>query len=51
MIALASGLGLGVGRFSRPPRGVGVLGIPDAGLDTTQRVESLYKVPQGAGVL
>ena len=47
MIARAAGLGMGVGRFSRPLRGVGVLAMPDAGLDTTRRVE----VPPGAGVL
>jgi hypothetical protein len=47
MIAWASGLGMGVGRFSRPQRGVGVITMPDAGLDTTRRVE----VPPGAGVL
>ena len=47
MIAWASELGMGVGRFSRPLRGVGVLAMPDAGLDTTRRVE----VPPGAGVL
>jgi len=35
MIARASGLGMGVGRFSTLPRGVGVLPMPDAGLDTT----------------
>ena len=51
MIARASGLGMGVGRFSRPLRGVGVLAMPDAGLDTTRRVESVCKVPPGAGVL
>jgi hypothetical protein len=51
MIARASGFGMGVGRFSRPLRGVGVLAMPDAGLDSTQRVESICKVPQGAGVL
>jgi len=51
MIARASGLGMGVGRFSRPLRGVGVLAMPDAGLDTTRLVESVYKVPPGAGVL
>jgi len=51
MIARASGLGMGVGWFSRPLRGVGVLAMPDAGLDTTQRVESVCKVPPGAGVL
>ena len=47
MIALASGFGMGVCRFSKLLRGVGVLAMPDAGLDTTRRVE----VPQGAGVL
>jgi len=51
MIARASGLGMGVGRFSRPLRGVGVLAMPDAGLDTTRRVESVCKVPPGAGVV
>ena len=51
MIARASGLGMGVGRFSRPLRGVGVLAMPDAGLDTTRCVESVCKVPPGAGVL
>jgi hypothetical protein len=47
MIARASALGMGVGGFSRPRRGVGVITMPDAGLDTTQRIE----VPPGAGVL
>jgi hypothetical protein len=51
MITRASGLGMGVGRFSRPLRGVGVLAMPDSGLDTTRRVESVCKVPPGAGVL
>jgi len=51
MIAWASGFGMGVGRFSRPLRGVGVLAIPDARLDTMRRVESVYIVPLGAGVL
>jgi hypothetical protein len=46
MIARASGLGMGVGMFSRPRRGVGVITMPDAGLDTTRRIE----VPPGAGV-
>jgi len=35
MIVRASGLGMAVGRFSRPRRGVGVIKMPDAGLDTT----------------
>jgi hypothetical protein len=47
MIARASGSGMGVGKFSRPRRGVGVITMPDAGLDTTQQVE----VPPGGGVL
>ena len=51
MIMRASGLGMGVGRFSRPLRGVGVLAILDAGPDTTRRVESVCMVPLGAGVL
>ena len=51
MVARASGLGMGVGRFSRPLRGVGVLAMPDARLDTTRRVESVCEVPPGAGVL
>jgi hypothetical protein len=40
-----------VDRFSRPLRGVEVLAIPDAGLDTTRRIESVCKVPPGDGVL
>jgi len=51
MIVRASGLGMGVGRFSRRLRGVGVLAMPDAGLDTTRRVESVCKVSPGVGVL
>jgi hypothetical protein len=35
MIARTSGLRMGVGRFSRPVREVGVLAMLDAGLDTT----------------
>jgi hypothetical protein len=42
---------MGVGRFSRPPRRVGVLAMPDAGLDTMRPVESVCIVPLGAGVL
>jgi len=38
---------MGVGRFSRHLRGVGVIVMPDTGLDTTRHVE----VPPGAGVL
>ena len=51
MIVRASGFGMGVGRFSRLLRGVGVLATLDAGLDTTPRVESLCEVLLGAGVL
>jgi hypothetical protein len=51
MIAWASGFGKGVGRLSRPLRGMGVLAMPDAGLDTTQCVESVCMVPLGAVVL
>jgi hypothetical protein len=47
MIARASGLGMALGRFSRPLRGVGVLAMPDDRLYTTRHVE----VPPGAGVL
>jgi hypothetical protein len=42
---------MGVGRFSRPLRGVGVIAMPGAGLDTTRRVESVCMVSLGAGVL
>jgi len=35
MIVRESGIGTGVGSYSRPLRGVGVLAMPDAGLDTT----------------
>jgi hypothetical protein len=51
MIARASGFGMGVGRLSRPLRGVRVLAMPDAGLDTTRRIESVCMVLLGAGVL
>jgi len=47
MIAPAPGSGMGVGWFSRPQRGVGVITMPDGGLDTMRRVE----VPPGDGVL
>jgi hypothetical protein len=42
---------MGVDRFSRPLRGVGVLAMPDTGLDTTRGVESICVIPLGAGVL
>ena len=47
MIPRTSGLGMGVGRFSRRRRGVEVITMPDVGLDPTRHVE----VPPGAGVL
>jgi hypothetical protein len=47
MIVRASGLGMGVGRISRLLRGVGVIAMPNAGLDTMRRIE----VPPGARVL
>ena len=47
MIALASGLGMRVGSVSRQLRGVGVIAMPDSGLDTMQCPE----VHPGAGVL
>ena len=51
MVLQASGLGMEVGRYSRPLREVGMPAMPDAGLDTTRRVESVCEVPPGAGVL
>ena len=51
MIAWASGLEMGVGRFSRPLRAVAVLAMPDAGLDTTRHLASVCVVLLGAGVL
>jgi len=51
MIAWASGFGMGVGRFSRPLGGVGVLAMTDAGLDTMRQVESVCIILLGAGVL
>jgi len=47
MITRASGLGMGVGKFSRLLRGVGVIAMPNAGLDTTRHIE----IPPGAAVL
>jgi len=45
MIARASALGMGVGRLSRPLRGVGVIAMQDSGLCTARCVED----PPGAG--
>ena len=50
MITRASGLGMWVGRFSRPLRRVGVIAMPDAGLDGTRHIESVCVIPPGAGV-
>jgi hypothetical protein len=47
MIVWASGLQMGAGRFSRPQRAVGMVTMPDAGLDTPRRIQ----VRPGAGVL
>jgi len=49
MIVRASGFGMGVGRLSKLQRGVGVLAMPDAELDTMQCIESVCEVPPGAG--
>ena len=51
MVMCASGLAMGVGRFSSPRRGVPVLAMPDARQHTTRCVESVCEVPQGASVL
>jgi hypothetical protein len=51
MIVRASGFGMGVSRFSRPLRGVGMLAMRDAGMVTMRRVESVCTVPLGAGLL
>jgi len=40
-----------VGRFGRLLREVGVLAMPDVGLDTTRCVESICKVHLGAAVV
>jgi hypothetical protein len=42
---------MGVGRLSRPLRGLVVLAMLDAGLDATRRVECVCKIPPGAGGL
>jgi hypothetical protein len=42
---------MGIGRFSRQLRGVGVLTIPDKGLDATRHIESIFEAPPAAGVL
>jgi hypothetical protein len=47
MIAQASGLGMAVGRFSKPLRGVQVITMQDAGVHTTRRVQFS---PGGGGI-
>jgi hypothetical protein len=47
LVARASGLEMGVGRFPKQLRGVGVIAVADTGLDTMRRVEVLL----GAGLL
>jgi len=51
MITRASGLRMGLDRFSRPQRGVGGLAMLEAGLDTTRYIESVCMVPMSAGLL
>jgi hypothetical protein len=51
IIMQSSGLGMGVGRFTRLLRRVGVLAMLDVGLDTTRPAESVCKGALGAGVL
>ena len=51
MVARASVFRIGVGRFPRLRREVGVLAMPGARLDTTRWVESVCKVSPAAGVL
>jgi hypothetical protein len=50
MITRAAGLGMGVGIFSRLLRGVDVLTMQEAVLDTMQRVESVCKGSPSTGV-
>jgi hypothetical protein len=47
MIVWASGLGIGICRFSRRLRGVGVIAMPNARLDTMWH----FEVPPPAAVL
>jgi hypothetical protein len=48
MIVRDSRFGMGVGRCSRLQRGVRVLAMPDARLDTKRHLEFVCKVPPGA---
>jgi len=51
MTMQASGLEIVVGGFARPLRGVGVLAMPDTGLDTTRFINSFWEVHPDDGVL
>jgi hypothetical protein len=42
---------MGIGQFSRQLAAVGVLGMPDVGLDTTRRAESVREETVSASVL
>jgi len=47
----SAGLGMGVGRYSRPLWGVILQAILDVGQDTTQCIKSVCEVPPGAGLI
>jgi hypothetical protein len=49
MMVRASGSGMGVVWISRRLRGVGVLAMLDEELDTMRLIDSVCKVPLGAG--
>jgi hypothetical protein len=49
MIAWAFGSEMGVGKFWRPLRRVGVLAMPKKGLNTMGCIESRCEIPPGAG--
>jgi len=51
MIAQTTESEMGVDRVSRPRRDVEVLAMPDTGLDTTWRIESVCNILLGASVL
>jgi hypothetical protein len=51
MVAWASAIEMGQARFPRARRGVEVLAMPDARLDTTPCVESVCEVSPCAGVV
>jgi len=50
MVQQASDLGMGIGRFSRLLRKVGVLAMLNVKQDTTQQVATDCQVPPAAGV-